>query len=63
MVLRAQGLTIKEIAQVIDRSPQTVKAQFSFAYSRLGAMNMAEAFTALGWLRIPGEESEEEEAA
>ena len=59
MARRARGMTIKEIAHDLGLSQQTVKTHFSNAYEALGAMNVAEAFIALGWLRVPGDELEE----
>ena len=59
MARRARGMTIKEIAHDLGLSQQTVKTHFSNAYEVLGAMNIAEAFIALGWLRVPGDELRE----
>ena len=40
-------------------SQQTMKTHFSNADEVLGTMNVAEAFIALGWLRVPGDELQE----
>lgn len=55
MILRARGFTFKEIADQMCLSEGTVKVHISNAYGRLGVMNLAEAFIALGWLVIPEE--------
>ena len=59
MIRRARGMTVKEIAHDLGLSEQTVKTHFSHAYEALGAMNIAEAFLALGWLRVPEDEPQE----
>jgi DNA-binding NarL/FixJ family response regulator len=56
MIRRARGMTVKEIAHDLGLSEQTVKTHSSNAYEALGAMNIAEAFIALGWLRVPEDE-------
>ncbi|HEY7970496.1 MAG TPA: helix-turn-helix transcriptional regulator [Candidatus Limnocylindrales bacterium] len=59
MARRARGMTIKEIAHDLGLSQQTMKTHFSNADEVLGTMNVAEAFIALGWLRVPGDELQE----
>jgi DNA-binding NarL/FixJ family response regulator len=58
MIRRARGMTVKEIAYDLRLSQQTVKTHFANAYEVLGAMNIAEAFVALGWLRVPGDDEQ-----
>lgn len=53
--MRAEGLSVSEVAGRLDISDQTVKNHIANAYARLEVTNMAEAFLVLGWLRIPGE--------
>jgi DNA-binding NarL/FixJ family response regulator len=43
LVLVAQGLTRAEIAEVLGRSPQTVKSHLSHIYRKLDVRNKAQA--------------------
>ena len=51
----AKGGTQSEAAHALGISVQTFKNHISAAYDELGATCMAEAFHALGWLRLPSE--------
>lgn len=56
MILKAQGLTFKEIAHQLGISMGTAKAHVTGAYSRLGVQSLPEALAVLGWLNIPQQE-------
>ncbi len=51
--LLAQGLTQKEAAHRLGRSPHTVRYQTAAVYERIGVSGLAQALWALGWVRLP----------
>lgn len=53
MRLRASGMAVKEIAGCLGVMPGTVKDHVTSAYEKLDVTNIAAAFVALGWLKVP----------
>lgn len=51
--LRASGRTNKAIALELGISTWTVKQFLTQAFRRLGVEGAVEAFTVMGWLRVP----------
>lgn len=54
--LRAQGLTVKEVAWQLGISRHTAHALAQQAYGRLDVAGPIHAFIALGWLVVPSDD-------
>jgi predicted transcriptional regulator len=53
--LRAEGLTMKDVAARLGVSEQTVKNHSSAAYEAMDVDNIIGAMMAKGWVQIPGQ--------
>ena len=53
--LRAEGLTIAEVAHRLGISSATVRGHSMSIYTKLGVTNLVAALAAMGWVNIPKE--------